>query len=472
MSRALLAAAAIGAAVAAPLPAAATCMTSCTAELIFDDCNYPAEPTVWPAAETLTLAGTCETCCSPPGGPVTCSPEPMTADMLELHAGGAPLNGLFSPLSVGCSPEPLFAWGGALSPGAYEVVAPSIGLILLQFEVKDAGCATEADCPPCNVCLDGVCKGLGVAICQTDGDCAEGETCLVNEAAPCANHCVPKDAQCTTNEDCGDCAGCLDGQCIPSGLIECKKDDDCPAGEVCEVDPIAACKNRCVDAGPGCTDDDECGPCAVCAEGECVATGNVMCEQDADCGPAYACVVHATDPCKNTCIPDAPGPCTGDEDCGACEACVDGECKGTGVVACTTDQDCGPFEQCIADAAAPCNNHCAPGETPDAGGTDAGGPDAGSVGEDTGAPGPDAATPSPDAGGIGLDTGAPAADTVGGSPADPDATGGADVSVPYGDDALDGDDPDDGCAASPGAPAGTLALLLAAAALVAIRRRA
>ena len=436
--------------IAAP-SAQATCMIQCTAELMFDDCTKPPSATAWPASETLTVSGSCEACCSPPGGPVVCEPEPLTANMLALQTDGNPLNGLFSAMSVACSPDPLFVWSGLLSPGSYDLATPDFGMILLQFEVVEAGCVADPDCPACNVCLGGVCKGLGVPICANDDDCGEDEKCLVNLAAPCANHCVPKDAECATYEDCPICNGCVEGQCIPSGLLECAQDSDCADGQVCDIDPVAACKNHCVDAPPECATSDDCGLCAACVGGECKGLGVIMCETDDDCADGQSCQVDATDACKNQCV-DATPECVTSDDCGPCAGCVGGECKGLGAVMCETDDDCAEGQACQVDGTDACMNQCVQ-----------------AIGDDIGGPEADA--------GSGGDTGGPEADA--GSQGDATAGGDAqhsDTAVLYGEDALDaptGSSGDStGCAAAPGAQSGALALLLAAALFIWRRRTA
>ena len=264
-------------------------------------------------------------------------------------------------------------------------------------------CATDDDCGACAVCIAGSCKGLGLVICTQDADCGPGQACKVDAGAACKNACVDS-AACTADDDCGACAVCVAGECKGLGLVICTQDADCGPGQACKVDAGAACKNACV-AAAACTSDGDCGPCAVCVAGECKGLGLIACTTDSDCGAGRTCRVDPGAACKNTCA-DA-GACTADADCGPCAACVAGECKGLGAVMCTKDSDCAAAQSCVVDPADACKNQCVDPDGADAGtGTGTGSGDASGAGlPDGGAAGDAGATGGGGTGSGGAGTG-------------------------------------------------------------------
>ncbi len=127
--------------VAAPATAAATCGIDCQATLMHSDCTTP-PPGIWFAGDPLTFLGACETCCSPPGGPVECDPTPMDMAFLYVKKDGEPLPGSFSQAGATCDDAGnmfLFsADSGPLLPGSYELIEDQSKLIIAQFEVIEA----------------------------------------------------------------------------------------------------------------------------------------------------------------------------------------------------------------------------------------------------------------------------------------------------------------------------------------------
>jgi len=263
-------------------------------------------------------------------------------------------------------------------------------------EASGSECLSDADCGPCDACVEGACLALPIAPeCVDDADCQEGFTCQANDAAPCQNRCVDKtcwvvdcmqecdpfsdtcgagevcvepivgccgvcqatEPACVQDSDCGPCAACFDGLCVGLGDVSCTSDADCGAGETCQVHPANPCLNACVPVEPlPCVASDECGPCQACVDGVCMGTGVLACLSDFDCGEGGVCV-KGDDPCQNHC--EYGGiPCADDADCGACSVCVDGTCMGTGAVMCEAHADCGADEYCHQDLLDPCKNQC------------------------------------------------------------------------------------------------------------------
>lgn len=183
-------------------PASATCMISCKAALIGFNCQPATEID---AGKPLNFEISCETCCSPPGGPVNCSASELDAKEFSLaDASGKVVEGAFGPSPMSCKKTLLFApaGGGELAPGSYEL--RHTNMILLTFVVKGAGgCASDADCPACAVCVQGACKGLGLVACKTDADCAPSEACVVDPTTPCKNQCVAGSGEDAGGSDAG-----------------------------------------------------------------------------------------------------------------------------------------------------------------------------------------------------------------------------------------------------------------------------
>ncbi|NUN16264.1 MAG: hypothetical protein HUU55_21770 [Myxococcales bacterium] len=339
--------------------ARATCLTQCEATLKYFDCSEP-PPNQWDNKMMLSFDLDCQTCCSAPGGPLTCNAEDPDMSLLSLTHLGQPYDGTFFLSKSTCKSGPLIMFNPALETGPYELLYGN--MILAQFTAgAQAGCKTNDQCPKCSVCVSGECKGLGLIVCTQDSDCGKGQMCKIDAEAPCANQCVPiEEGPCKSNEDCPKCSVCVGGECKGLGLIVCTQDSDCGKGQMCKIDPEAPCANQCVPIEEGtCKTDADCPPCWVCNAGECKATGFAVCLSDADCGDGKMCIVDPVAPCNNQCVAKEPG-CTNDEDCGSCAVCVAGECKGLGLIMCTSDDDCSQGESCQIDQTDPCKNACVP----------------------------------------------------------------------------------------------------------------
>jgi hypothetical protein len=184
-------------ATAFPAAAHATCMFNCTAALVDAACQTidasGAPPTV-PASGPIRVAATCETCCSPPGGPLNCNPSPVDFSSWTISTeNGIPQAGSWQDAPAPCPKgEALATWTptSPLAAGNYQVVSQS--LIVQQFVVGGGTdtCASNADCGPCAVCVAGGCKGLGLIVCDAGNPCPPGQVCQISSVAPCQNQCV------------------------------------------------------------------------------------------------------------------------------------------------------------------------------------------------------------------------------------------------------------------------------------------
>lgn len=133
---------------ALPATASATCMIQCTATLMGPEC---ADTTSVAQGQPIGFWVQCETCCSPPGGPVNCNKtDPYGLQYKLLTASGDPAPGFVSPSAIGCPGKDGVALafipqdGKALAHGKYQLVQG--GMILVEFEVvasadADAGSA-------------------------------------------------------------------------------------------------------------------------------------------------------------------------------------------------------------------------------------------------------------------------------------------------------------------------------------------
>ena len=221
-------------------------------------------------------------------------------------------------------------------------------------------CATDGDCPEGEYCVlpgecttsttycgagipTGTCSGGGFAgeRCTADGQCAscvggtkDGESC-VNDGD--CRVCSEDGEECTTTGD------CLNKVCSESPYNYCFDNGDCSAGtcvtqtcstELCDTAPICLAagvpNGLCDDSAPICQDDGDCdgGTCVItglkCTVGTCNGGPVPVCAVDEDCGEV--CGSGGTNPGAS---------CTTAEDCG--RVCAGGD---RDTLACSGDVDC------------------------------------------------------------------------------------------------------------------------------------
>ncbi|MBT9558247.1 MAG: hypothetical protein IV100_19595 [Myxococcales bacterium] len=376
-----------------PNSASATCLIQCDGDLIdATTCSVLGDGAfVGGSVATFTL--TCETCCSPPGGPVVCNASEPTPDMLAVSdpASPTPIEATCGPVAAGC--EGAWACDVGSASGKYTITANSM-VVTWFATASGVPCATNEDCGAPQVCIGGMCTTNPNA-CETDLDCSFSEICqdgqCVISMTGCmvdldcsfsevceAGLCVPMTTYCMTDLDCSFSEVCMAGVCVPQGDA-CATDLDCSFSEVCM-------NGLCVKNSVPCSTDADCpGVCGICLAGSCFGGGDIECEGDGDCGDGETCLLDPDEVCLNQCVPswadgvdafdgtdgtDGTGSCVENEDCGSCAVCVGGECKGLGLVTCITDSDCEAGFVCEQHATDQCKNACVPEGTTD-GATDA-----------------------------------------------------------------------------------------------------
>ncbi len=345
-----------------------------------------------------------------------------------------------------------------------------------------AGCASDLDCGAgkyCDKAATGTKAGCGGSckacpVCSQDADCGAGLTCFPPATGFKCGKCGAADdgPPCVSSADCGDaCLVCGSANKCEKAKAGCAKDTDCKTGELCLLPADAkACQvkqcitaecttsDQCKDKGDGCND------CSGAPKYLCNVPKVAKCNADSDCkDPTPHCKTDAKS-CNNVCVPT---PCAKDKPgtCPMCSTCQDdGTCGPVSTkVECTAAsaaQDCKlPGQICNEVPGAACLNKCSGGVTADADAT---------------------GTPEEVTGTVDKD-----ADVAGGElPVAPDVDGGgtpSDVDVLLPDVPVDEKDvaaptstakkSTASCTASHSGTAGWPLLVLAAAALVVLRRR-
>ncbi len=121
----------------APAAADATCLNQCEAALMGDQC---APQTSVEQGQPVGFWVSCQTCCSPPGGPLKCDKADAygLGFKVILAAGGAAA-GTVSPSAIGCPGKDgqalvfIGEGGQPLTIGAYQLIQD--GMILVEFQV-------------------------------------------------------------------------------------------------------------------------------------------------------------------------------------------------------------------------------------------------------------------------------------------------------------------------------------------------
>jgi hypothetical protein len=121
-----------------PSPAWATCLLQCKAALHFNDCTTPEPADTWPLGTQLSFTCSCEECCSPPGGPETCSPAQVDPTLLKVLDGSfETVPGTITAMSTTCDSTAMFSFDGTLKEGTSYLSDEYI--VIMSFYVADAG---------------------------------------------------------------------------------------------------------------------------------------------------------------------------------------------------------------------------------------------------------------------------------------------------------------------------------------------
>jgi hypothetical protein len=219
------------------------------------------------------------------------------------------------------------------NPCTKDICLPGGGC---QHQDAAVPCSDGNPCTVDDTCVQGQCQPGLQKDCDdanpcTDDSCGDGGACVhaANEAA------CDDDNPCTVGDH---CAG---GKCVPEGPLDC--DDE----EVCTTDychPLKGCVHD-LNTNP-CDDGDACTVGDLCAEGSCVGTVPVNCNDgnlctDDSCDPQTGCLHVAN-----------AAPCDDGNLCTVTDLCNGGQCKGTGSKSCgdgnlCTDDSCDPEEGCL-----------------------------------------------------------------------------------------------------------------------------
>lgn len=176
-----------------------------------------------------------------------------------------------------------------------------------QGQPGATGCATDADCPPGEMCnVSGTCTAPGQTMCQTDTECAPGQSCIQGICSQSMTYIYPScgtDTDCYTGQSCvanmcefnnpgqpcvvnTDCTDttqyCLNDQCTAT-TVQCTQDSECDAGanETCNVGTFS-CERPC-------GQDTDCPTGLVCDGGMCDVIFIPECAVDADCNAGETC---------------------------------------------------------------------------------------------------------------------------------------------------------------------------------------
>ena len=248
-------------------------------------------------------------------------------------------------------------------------------------------CEDGDSCTTSDVCAGGVCVGGEAGLACDDGNPCTADSC---ENGVGCNHLAVAGI-CDDGNPCTDGDHCQDGDCEYTGATLCADDNPCTADS---CDPAIGCVFVLHDGA--CNDDSLCTTGDHCHLGECIASGQLACNDGNDCSddscdPQVGCVFTPNqadcddqnacttgDHCENNvctfsgatpCADDDPctsdtcdpaigcvfeqhtGPCDDDDVCTVGDHCQAGECTPTGQMICNdgnvcTDDSCDPQAGC------------------------------------------------------------------------------------------------------------------------------
>ncbi|MHB1843412.1 MAG: hypothetical protein ACYCWW_01080 [Deltaproteobacteria bacterium] len=194
-------------------------------------------------------------------------------------------------------------------------------------------------------CLSGACQVATCeaapppASCQLESDCAQGQSCQGGSCAACRTVCTE---MCVLGSSCqADANGCVSCQPNPAPPA-CQTEADCAQGQSCQGGSCAACPQACTEmcvlgsscqadangcvscqpnpTAPSCQSDWDCPPGQICQAGSCAACPqacSAMCVLGSSCQPD-----------ANGCMSCQPTPaCQSDWDCPWGQYCIGGSCQ-------------------------------------------------------------------------------------------------------------------------------------------------
>ena len=207
-----------------------------------------------------------------------------------------------------------------------------------QFTPADGlNCSDDNLCTVGETCQAGKCVPAGAADCN-DGNLCTDDSC--NPATGC--HYQINTNPCDDNNACTIKDVCANSQCQSSGSLACDDgngctDDSCDAALGCQFLPNAL----------ACDDGDACTQTDTCANGECVGSNPLDCNDNNICTDESCDQLGGCQHKNNSSICDDTDACT------ITDSCVDGQCVGSGIPDCNDDKVC-TDDSC--DAAQGCLN--------------------------------------------------------------------------------------------------------------------
>ena len=171
-----------------------------------------------------------------------------------------------------------------------------------------------AACPPANECA-------------ADGDCAEGQSCVIDDGARVCRPDCNADRPCPTGEACvlepdGASATCRLIEGDLENRRECTEDTQCQSGAcVGEEGGVKVCVATCVEDAD-CAGEERCfavGPRLVCLEALDDREDGEVCESPLECASTRCVVLPHIDPDVGRCVSacDDEGSCEEGEGCAA-----------------------------------------------------------------------------------------------------------------------------------------------------------
>lgn len=230
------------------------------------------------------------------------------------------------------------------------------GVGCVNTPAPDGSVCDDGDlCTTSDACEAGACVGSAPVTCEAAGTCRAVGTCDPATGL-CDDPPAEDGAGCDDGDLCTDGDLCLGGACVGGDAVVCEDDDDVCTAATC--DPEAGCVLVAAAEGAPCEDGDVCSTASSCAEGACVGTLFVSCD-DGD-----PCTADACDPVAG-CVyePAADGvPCDDGGLCTTDDRCLGGECVGS-AIGCPDAGECFAAGVCNPATGA-CDYEPLPGDVP------------------------------------------------------------------------------------------------------------
>jgi hypothetical protein len=283
--------------------------------------------------------------CNPDSGciqgiPLVCDDgNSCTTDSCEVAIGcqQVPNQNLCDDGNACTSPDQCAA--GLCVPGA-DIDCEDNNLCTDDTCNPDSGCVHQLNQAPCDDndactlndhCQLGECASGEALVCDDDNTCTE-DSCDTDLGCLHSNN----DKKCDDGNACTLVDTCVEGKCASGQLTYCNDDNIC-TNDIC--DPVNGCIHLLNEAP--CNDDDLCTTGDHCHLGECLASGQLACNDNnpctADsCNPANGCQFLPQD-----------SACDDGSKCTTGDHCAAGICVVTGI------QDCNDLNPCTDDSCSP-----------------------------------------------------------------------------------------------------------------------